>query len=376
MLWDRVQQFKHLGSLVFCFGFSIISLVWNGNFTTRAVANSNKLTFSISAGIDSFLGFFKNIGSRLQTSDEIKAERDKLQKLVEEYKILPQNLETLQQENNNLRKELGFKVKANYKSLKSEVLSVRLNSIYRTIIIDKGKNDGILPYMPVVARATNNSGEVISALVGKVIAVDANTSVVQPLINSNFSLGVQVAETSLWLVLGGNSNKGTFLILNYIDGGVIINPRLPGQIGPMQEEPLPDVGILGKTVLTSGAGGLFPPKIPVGYVIEEGPRNGSFKTAYVKPYVSFEQLRYVTVLLKLPDKWIEEWPEEKSLVIDNPFYGELNFPNEKLDKPDPKQNPKDPKSKEKSTTSPLKETTKKSQPLNELEEDYLRGNSP
>jgi rod shape-determining protein MreC len=373
MLWDRVQQFKHIVSLLFCFGFSIASLIWNGSIASQAVAGSNRITFSISTGIDSFFGFFRNVGSRFQTNDEILQERDRLRKLVDEYKVLPQDIEALKLENSSLRKELNFKPKSAQKSIKSEVLSIRLNSIYRTIIIDKGKNDGVQAYMPVVARATNTSGDVITALVGKVIAVEKYTSVVQPLINSNFNLGVQIADTNLWLVLNGNSNKGTNLTLNYIDSGIIVSPRLPGQIGPLLNEPSQDIGILGKTVLSSGSGGLFPGNLPVGVVVEEGPRNGSFKTAYVKPFVSFEKLKYVSVILKLPDKWIEDWPEEKSLVIDNPFYGELNFPNEKIDKIEPKQtNKPEDKNKPKNNPSQLKETTKKSQPLNELEEDFLK----
>ena len=86
--------------------------------------------------------------------------------------------------------ELAFTPKVDYPYIKAEVLSIRLNSIYRTIIINKGKDAGIRPYMPVIGRAIDETnGQVIQALVGKVIAVTGGSSVVQPIINSNFYNG-------------------------------------------------------------------------------------------------------------------------------------------------------------------------------------------
>ena len=130
-------------------------------------------------------------------------------------------------------------------------------------------------------------------------------------------------------------------------------------------------------------------------IVEEGPRAGSFKTAYVKPYVKFDELNYVTIIKKLPDKWVEDWPEEKNITIENPFYGELNFPGEE---PESKQIPKDQKQTvvkpqfseqrdlvkkpmSNSLTPPPKkqEVMKKMPLLDEDDEDILRkleGNSP
>lgn len=362
MLWDRFQQFKELISLLFCLGFSILSLIWNGNLAVKAVASSQKVTDSVSSYVDSFGGFFKGMFTRLQTYESLRKERDSFQKLIEEYRNLPQDMEALKAENLSLRKELGFKPKSSYTTLKAEVLSVRLNSIYRTIIIDKGQNDNIRPYMPVVARATNETGEVVMALVGKVISTGSTTSVVQPLINSNFNMGVQIKDTNLWASLSGNSGKGTMAILNYLDSSIIITPKTMKPEGPFNPEQNTEentIGIQGKMVLSSSGGGLFPANIPVGYIVEEGPRTGSFKTAYIKPYVRFEDMQYVSVVLKLPDKWVEEWPEEKNVAIENPYYGIINFPGDKDEKPGPpaKEAPKPKDEKKTNQKPPVKKPT-------------------
>ena len=39
----------------------------------------------------------------------------------------------------------------------------------------------------------------------------------------------------------------------------------------------------------------------------------------------------MSVIKKTPDKWVEDWPEEKSISIENPYFGELNFPGEILE---------------------------------------------
>lgn len=342
MLWDRLSQLKEFISVLFCVLFSISSLVWNGNLVVKGVASTQRVSNAVSSSLDSFGSIFKSVYNKLESYESVRRERDSYAKLVEEYKVLPQDISTLRAENDLLRKELGFSPKVDYPYIKAEVLSVRLNSIYRTIIINKGKDAGIRPYMPVIGRAIDETnGQVIQALVGKVIAVTSGSSVVQPVINSNFTMGVQIPKTNFWATLSGNSGRSMEAVLNYIDNGIIIDPKLISskQIGPNlpsnETSFIESFGNLGKVVFSSSGGGVFPANIPVGIIVEEGPRSGAFKTAYVKPYIRFEELQYVSIIKKIPDKWIEDWPEEKSISIENPYFGELNFPGEILENKDP-----------------------------------------
>ncbi|MCB1191282.1 MAG: rod shape-determining protein MreC [Leptospiraceae bacterium] len=334
MLWSRINNYKEFFSLLFCILFSIGSLVWNSSFVVRAVTSSQVISNAVSSSFDSLGKGVKKFFNSFESTEQIKEERDKYAKIIEEYKVLPLDIVRLRQENESLRQELNFRPQIDYPQIKAEVLSVRLNSIYRTIIIDKGKDAAIQPYMPVVARAVDDSGLVIMAVVGKVIAVSGSSSVVQPIINSNFTMGVRIEGGNNWATLSGNSGRGTEAILTFIYSDVVINPKLfsgshnvfPSTLEESLEESYSKIG---KAVYSSGGAGLFPKDIPVGVIAEEGPRTGSFKTAFMKPYVKFEELEFVTVIKKLPSMWAEEWPLEKGVVIENPFFGELDFPSEK-----------------------------------------------
>lgn len=314
----------------------------------------------MSGSIDSFGGFFKGAYNKLESFETIRKERDSCVAVMEDYKLLPQDLEKANRENDFLRKELRFQSRQKYASLKAEVLSVRLNSIYRTIIIDKGSDSGIKPYMPVTARTVDQKGAIIEALVGKVIAVTGGSAVVQPLINSNFNMGVSMPDTNLWANLSGNSGRGTEALLNYIDSGIIIDPRVFGEypMGPSEMiQYTESLSKIGKSVYTSGGGGVFPTGIPVGIITEEGQRNGSFKSAYLKPFVRFEMLESVTVILKLPEKWLETWPEGQNITIENPYFGELNFPGEDRSKENQTKNPLPPNGNQPQTNAPKSPST-------------------
>ena len=53
MLWDRIQQLSEILSLLFCIGFSIVSLVWNSNLVVKTVASSQKAVDVITSSVDS-----------------------------------------------------------------------------------------------------------------------------------------------------------------------------------------------------------------------------------------------------------------------------------------------------------------------------------
>ncbi|TGK17789.1 rod shape-determining protein MreC [Leptospira stimsonii] len=356
MLWFQLSRSKETVSLLFCVLFSILSLTFRSNVIVRGIASFQRVGDIVSGSIDSFGGFFKGAYNKLESFETVRKERDSCVAVMEDYKLLPQDLEKANRENDTLRKELRFQSRQKYSSLKAEVLSVRLNSIYRTIIIDKGADAGIKPYMPVTARAVDQKGAIIEALVGKVIAVTGGSAVVQPLINSNFNMGVAMPDTNLWANLSGNSGRGTEALLNYIDSGIIIDPRVFGEypMGPSEMiQYTESLSKIGKPVYTSGGGGVFPAGIPVGVITEEGPRNGSFKSAYLKPFVRFEMLESVTILLKLPEKWLETWPEGQNITIENPYFGELNYPGEeKLLKENSSKNPLSPNGNKPQTNVP------------------------
>ena len=98
-------------------------------------------------------------------------------------------------------------------------------------------------------------------------------------------MGVQIPKTNFWATLSGNSGRSMEAVLNYIDNGIIVDPKLitGKQIGPSlptnETSFIESFGNLGKTIYSSSGGGVFPANIPVGIIVEEGQRSGAFKTA-------------------------------------------------------------------------------------------------
>ena len=331
MHWDRVSRNREFLSVLFCVAFSISSLVWNSNLLVRGIASLQAVGTFFSGSLDNFGSVFKSVYNKNQSYESVRQERDSCLAVMEDYKLLPQDIERITKENQELRSELGFAAKTSYQSVKAEIFSIRLNSIFRTIIIGKGSDDGIKPYMPVIGRSLDRNGQIVQSVVGKVIAVSAKTSIVEPLINSNFKMGVSIPGINFWSILSGNSGRGVEAILNFIDQGIVLDQRVFNPYnGPevFEEKQSAVTGKIGMEVVSSGSGGIFPKGIPVGVIVEEGVRSGSFKTAYLRPYIEFENLKFVTVILKLPDEWKEQWPVEKNIQIENPFFGKVTFPGE------------------------------------------------
>ncbi|TGL56520.1 rod shape-determining protein MreC [Leptospira ognonensis] len=349
MLWNRFSRNGEALSIGFVLIFSFTSLIWNGNFMVRGIATFQGVGDFFSGSFDSFGSLIKSSYNKLESFERVREERDSCLNVMEEYRQLSKDVDRLKAENAILRQELNFPLRTDFPAVRAEVLSVRLNTIYRTIIINKGSEVGIKPYMPVVARALDEKGKFTEALVGKIIAVSKGSSVVQPLINSNFSMGVSVPGTNLWASLNGNSGRGTEVLLDYIDSGIVIDPKAIGTfpMGPTQANTgstyfTEGFSKIGKPVYSSGGSGVFPSGIPVGIIVEEGARNGSFKTAFVRPFVEFDKILNVIILKKLPEKWREEWPAEKTIQIDGPYFGEIDFPKEKDYNSQKNLNPKKP----------------------------------
>ena len=239
------------------------------------------------------------------------------------YKLLSKKMELLEKENTNLRKILSFAPKISYPTIKAEVLSVRLNNLYPFIIVSKGKLNGILPYMPVISQATDNKGNLIEAVLGKVIYTAENYSVIQPIINPNFTIGVKT-EDNLWSILNGNSRDLFTVVLTYIDDRTIIDAKNlyknKDVLRKLTLDYFESINKINKTVFSSGGAGIFPPDLPVGVIIKEIEREGNFKKAYVKPYVNLKKIKYVSIIQKLPDKWESLVPEEKYIPTNIPFF--------------------------------------------------------
>lgn len=137
----------------------------------------------------------------------------------------------------------------------------------RSIIIDKGSNDGIVVGMPV---------ESARGLVGRVFRTTPNASQVALLVDNASAIPVRMGTSRATGILQGGGLGGE-TVINWIDWQYDIER--------------------GEVVLTSGLGGNFPEDVPIGRVIEvQSSEAELFQSAIVQPAVDFSSLEIVFVI--------------------------------------------------------------------------------
>lgn len=117
----------------------------------------------------------------------------------------------------------------------ADVIGYEGDFINRTFLINKGSSDSIKIYSPVI---TNNG------VLGKIISVAYNHSVLLPINNPQFRLGVLDANSRVQGILTNNYSGQTFMDMIPLESDISI----------------------GDTVLTSNFSTIFPKSIPVGTI--------------------------------------------------------------------------------------------------------------
>jgi len=174
-------------------------------------------------------------------------------------------------ENIRLSKLIGLKENSNLGVVSAKIVNKSLIQTRNTITIDIGSNDSVRLNMPVITD---------DGLVGKVVALSGNYSIVQILYNKDLKLTVKDQRSRV---------DG---ILNYDGTGNLLMTNVPKSA---------DVKT-GDMIITSEYSNNFPAGIPVGSVLEEGNLDNLFKKIVIQPVVNFKTLEEVFVLKYLPDK--------------------------------------------------------------------------
>ena len=170
-------------------------------------------------------------------------------------------------ENRRLKKLLDLKSTDEFPSLVAQVIGDDAVGWYRTFLINRGSDDGVLPNMSVT---------VAEGLVGRVVKSSGGMSQVLLITDPGLSVDCRVARTRDRGVLTGSLDKGC--ILRYI--------KLKSGIRA------------GDEIITSGLDGIFPRGLSVGRVksVRRGGQ-GLFLEAMVIPSVDFSEIEEVLVVL-------------------------------------------------------------------------------
>jgi rod shape-determining protein MreC len=167
-----------------------------------------------------------------------------------------------------LQKLLQFKETIDYPVIAAQVIGRDPTGWFESIIIDKGKADGIKINMPVV----NADG-----VVGRLVSVSNNYAKVLLIIDQNSAV-----DSITWRSRDNGIVKG--ISSDVCEFDYVLKTS--------------DV-IIGDIVVTSGLGRVFPKGIPVAEVIEvKNPPGELFKEVKIKPMVDFSKLEELLIILK------------------------------------------------------------------------------
>src|SRR5437762_793280 len=230
---------------------SIIALVVLGAilayFLTFGAEGTRKLQAGFYKVISPFLSSgstikkqFTSVSTGLQTLEELEKDNTSLKVENRSLKATNQALRDVEHEVNRLRRALNYRERAPFRLVPAEVLTRDSSTWWRTITINRGKNDQVEPDQPVVTD---------EGVVGKTATVGDNISVVLLISDENCKVACSVEGTrEQGIVSGERAITGVtpLLNLNFLSKQADLKP--------------------GQKVYTTGVGGVFPSGLLVGAV--------------------------------------------------------------------------------------------------------------
>jgi len=270
--------------------FCIISLSVHGSgvtLTTKGIMGAIVMPFQ--KIYDYALGagkFWVGSSEYDRIKNELLLTRAKLQAFESTY----EEISEIKKENNRFRALLGMKEQLKYDSIVANVISKDPDNWYRTLVINRGKNDGIMVNMPVVAYqsvANDNTKTLIKGVVGKVVEVRGSVSHIQPVIAPEIKIGVEIGENKFPGLLSGYSHNSNLCVVSYITRAANVK--------------------FDDMVTTSGQAGVFPPGLIIGKVIKsEVLESSPYQRAIVKAFIDYNLIDEVFIIKKVPNKEIFE----------------------------------------------------------------------
>jgi rod shape-determining protein MreC len=199
---------------------------------------------------------------------ETRQENLCLKKELELFKIENSRYQELLLTNQRLRELLKFQENTNEPFLPARVIGWDSSGLFKSVMIDKGENDGLMINMPIV----NAQG-----VVGRIISVSPNYAQILLITDQNSAVDGLVQRSRERGMLKGTGSRECYF--DYL----IKTSDIQG----------------GDTVITSGLGRVFPKGLNLGIVkkINDSP-NKLFKDVAVVPVVDFSKLEEVLAIFR------------------------------------------------------------------------------
>jgi len=204
---------------------------------------------------------------------DLKEKNQQLSEKLSEYTIRITELE------NKLSKIENYRIDYNtgsYSHLLADIVGFKGEFQERCLIINKGKKDKIKLDYPVIS----NDG-----IVGKIISVSHNYSIVLPLDNSRFELGIMSKRKHLQGIMKSDVFGNSYMTL--------IKPGSDIKVGDI--------------IITSQISSVFPKGFPVGQITKLiGSKTDIFMSAKIQTFINPSELDQTVILLYEKDESYEE----------------------------------------------------------------------
>ena len=182
------------------------------------------------------------------------------------------HLTAVEEENRELRRQLGLLGRQREQVISAEVVGRDLNTWWRTIRINKGAADGVARNLPVMSA---------EGLVGRVVEVSGFTSDVLLMLDPDCRVSARLSRLDAFGIVEGGGDwarNEEACRMTYIGKDLEVR--------------------VGDEVLTSGLGDVFPVGLKVGRVSHVSlDRSGLFQYADVLPAADIGRLRIVYVVV-------------------------------------------------------------------------------
>ncbi len=227
---------------------------------------------------DTVGGFFSSTITSIAELRELQKNYQDLLKRTELLKVYERDYVQLKRENELLKEQLGLLETITYEAIPARIIAKDPNSQFYAIILNKGIKDGIKRNMAVIAYQNG-----IEGLVGRIIEVSPNASIVLPVFESTSYIAARLSSSRYEGLVNGKGSDTSNLIMQYV------RKSAKNEIQP------------GDMIVTSGLQSLYPPEIAIGRVIKiEEPKYVSSLEITVEPILDFSRIEYVFILKDVP----------------------------------------------------------------------------
>jgi len=214
--------------------------------------------------------FIKQIWFRYFLLISVAEENDRLKAALSRVLDRSNRCDEIELANNRLRMLLGFQEIMSQKVVAGEIIGKDPSPWFRSIIINKGKRDGLRSSLPVI---------VPEGVVGIVTDVSERYAKVLMLIDQNSAVDALIQRNRARGLVRGEAKD--ICSLEYV----------------LYRHDLRE----GDIVVTSGLEGVFPKGLRIGTISQVTKKNsGIFQEVAVEPFVDFETIEEVLVILSPP----------------------------------------------------------------------------